>query len=260
MIHRGLISIFFIVSLGATSVRAQEATSADNGANTANNPLTPEVTLNLQDYFVPTMSGIRGSSNQFLLRGLVPEKIGGVPQLLRFTVPVATAPPLPTGSETAVGDVTLTDFFVLPGKVTFAGGPLLVLPSGTALSQGRWQTGAAGAAVAPQSWGVLGALAIYQHSFAAALGHDDVSLLTFQPIVTYNLAQGFYIRSSGIWTFDLVHNLSYVPIGLGLGQVVQFGKTTMNYFIEPQYSVAREGTGAPRWQIFGGVNFQFAMH
>ncbi len=245
-----------ICLVGMTSLRAQDAgESADNAAN---NPLTPEVTLNLQDYFVPTISGIRGASNQFLLRGLVPEKIGGLPQLIRYTVPIATAPPLPTGSETALGDVTLTDFFVLPGKITFAGGPLLVLPSGTALSTGRWQTGAAGAAVAPQSWGLLAALAIYQHSFAGALGHDDVSLLTFQPIVTYNLTKGFYVRSSGVWTFDLIHNVSYLPVGLGMGQVVQLGKTTINYFIEPQYSAAREGTGAPKWQIYGGVNFQFA--
>lgn len=256
---RILTSLFFIL-IFLTSGFAQEAPASGDHVNSANNPLTPEVTLNLQDYFVPSLSGLPGNSNQFLLRGLLPINVGGLPQLVRFTVPVATAPFGPTGSETSVGDVTFTDFFVLPGKVTFAGGPVLVMPSKTALSLDRWQAGAAGVAVTPQSWGLLGGLVIYQHSFADALGHDDVSQLTFQPVVTYNLPQHFYLRSSGIWTFDLVHHVSYVPIGLGLGQVVQFGKTTMNYFIEPQYSVARNGTGAPVWQIFGGINFQFATH
>src|SRR6202035_1924936 len=91
---------------------------------------TPEVTINLQDYFVHSALGVPGGSNQIPLRGLVPVGMfGGIGQLARFTVPIATTPALPTGRETAVGDVTLTDFCVLPGKITFAGGPVLVLPS-----------------------------------------------------------------------------------------------------------------------------------
>lgn len=104
--------------------------------------------------------------------------------------------------------------------------------------------GAAGLVVAPQSWGLLAALVIYQHSFAAAFGRDEVSLLTFQPIVTYNLQQGFYLRSSGIWTFDLVHAVPFIPLGFGIGKVVKFGdKITMNAFVEPQYSIAKSGVG-----------------
>jgi hypothetical protein len=247
------IIIFTILAGAAGNAGAQESSG---NVNAANNPLTPEVTLNFQDYFVPTISGIPGTSNQFLVRGLVPLNVGA-PQLIRYTVPVATAPPI-NGGETAIGDVTFTDFFLLPGKIMFAGGPLLVLPSKTALSLDRWQAGSAGAVIAPQPWGLLGSLVIYQHSFAESFGDPDVSTLTFQPIVTYNLPQGFYVRSSGIWTFDFIHDVSYVPVGLGLGQVVQFGKTTVNYFVEPQYSVARAGVGAPIWQIFGGLNFQFA--
>ena len=34
---------------------------------------------------------------------------------------------------------------------------------------------------------------------------------------------------------------------------------TMNAFIEPQYTVWHAGPGAPRWQIFAGVNFQFPV-
>jgi hypothetical protein len=80
------------------------------------------------------------------------------------------------------------------------------------------------------------------------------------PIVTHNLPQGFYLRSSGIWTFDLVHAVSFIPLGFAIGKVVKCGdKITMNAFVEPQYSIAKTGIGAPRWQIFGGVNFQFAM-
>jgi hypothetical protein len=70
--------------------------------------------------------------------------------------------------------------------------------------------------------------------------------------VTHNLPQGFYLRSSGIWTFDLVHAVSFIPLGFAIGKVVKCGdKITMNAFVEPQYSIAKTGIGAPRWQIFG---------
>ena len=52
---------------------------------------------------------------------------------------------------------------------------------------GRWQAGAAGAAVSVQSWGLAGALVTYQHSFADDFGREPTSLLTAQPIVFYNV-------------------------------------------------------------------------
>lgn len=35
---------------------------------------------------------------------------------------------------------------------------------------------------------------------------------------------------------------------------------TINFYMEPQYSVWRSGLGAPGWQLFTGVNFQFPVH
>jgi hypothetical protein len=64
--------------------------------------------------------------------------------------------------------------------------------------------------------------------------------------VTYNLPQGFYLRSARIWTFDLVHAVSFITLGFGLGEVVKFGdKITMNAIVEPQYSIAKSAVGAP---------------
>jgi hypothetical protein len=33
----------------------------------------------------------------------------------------------------------------------------------------------------------------------------------------------------------------------------------LNAFIEPRYTVWNDRPGAPRWQIFAGVNFQFPI-
>lgn len=238
------------------------AANAEDGQNDANNPLTPKITFNLQDYYIPSMYGAPGfDANQFLLRGLIPSDIGGAPQLFRFTLPIATAPTFPEGSTTGLGDLTLMDLFMFPGKkVSFGVGPMLVAPTASSdwLGAGKWQVGAAGVAVAPQSWGLLGALATYQTSFAGDSDREDVSLLTAQPIVFYNLPNAFYLRSSATWNFDIEDGTYYIPFGLGLGKIFALNKgTTMNAYVEPQYTAFHHGDGAPRWQIFGGVNFQF---
>ncbi|MGV1793685.1 hypothetical protein [Rhizobium sp. A37_96] len=233
----------------------------------ANNPLTPKISVNFQDYYVPSFVNTPGDpqANQFLIRGLIPSDMWGLPQLFRFTLPIATSPDVPTGYVTGLGDLTLTDLFVLPkkGDVTFAAGPVFVIPTATdeQLGSGKWQIGGSGVVVAPQSWGLVGAFATYQTSFAGVSDRDDVSLLTFQPIVNINLTDGFYLRSTATWNFNLESGNSYIPVGLGIGKVFQLDKgITMNAFIEPQYTVWHDGPGAPRWQIFAGLNFQFPIH
>ncbi|WP_371742561.1 hypothetical protein [Ensifer sp. ENS09] len=137
-----------------------------------------------------------------------------------------------------------------------------MLPTATddSLGSGKWQVGAAGVVVAPQDWGLLAGLVTYQTSFAGADDREDVNLLTFQPIVNVNLSQGWYLRSSAIWNFDLDNENNYIPVGLGLGKVFELEKgITMNAFIEPQYTVWHNDQGAPRRQIFAGVNFQLPI-
>ncbi|TXI11963.1 MAG: hypothetical protein E6Q76_01755 [Rhizobium sp.] len=251
----------------AFALLAQGALAQEhNDVNEANNPLTPKITINLQDYYVPSFIDVPGNpkANQFLLRGLLPSDLGGLPQLFRFTLPIATSRDVPTGYVTGLGDLTLMDLFVLPkkGDMTFAGGPLFVLPTATdtSLGNGKWQAGAAGVVVAPQDWGLLAGLVTYQTSFAGKEDREDVNLLTFQPIANFNLKDGWYLRSSATWNFNLENGSSYIPVGFGAGKVVPLQNgATMNAFIEPQYTVWHDGPGAPRWQIFAGLNFQFPI-
>lgn len=257
------IAVWMMLSGAATSAAAQE----HQDVNDANNPLTPKITFNLQDYYVPSFVDAPGHphANQFLLRGLIPSDMFGVPQLFRFTLPVATSPDVPKGYVTGLGDLTLMDIFILPkqGDVTFGAGPLIVAPTATdeTLGSGKWQVGGAGIVVAPEDWGLLAGLVTYQTSFAGQQDRDDVSLLTAQPIINVNLKDGWYLRSSATWNFNLQNGASYIPVGLGVGKVFQLDKgVTMNAFVEPQYTVWNDGPGAPRWQIFAGVNFQFPVH
>ncbi|NKK75450.1 hypothetical protein GFM13_35230 [Rhizobium leguminosarum bv. viciae] len=265
MAYRSTIVTSIALALAcATAAVAQEV--HHDTVNEANNPLTPKITINLQDYYIPTFNDVPGDphANQFLLRGLIPSDLFGAPQLFRFTLPLATSPDPSGGYVTGLGDLTLMDLFVMPkiGDLTLAAGPILVLPTATddALGAGKWQVGGAGVAIAPQSWGIVGGLVTYQTSFAGSDDREDVSLLTAQPIVNINLDDGVYLRSSAIWNFDLHDGDWYIPVGLGIGKVFALENgTTINAFIEPQYTVFKDGPGSPRWQIFAGVNFQFPL-
>lgn len=73
-----------------------------------------------------------------LLRGTVPHKLFGLPQIVRCTMPVATTPNVqPDGTKTGLGDLNLFNLFLLKGLGMELGiGPQLTIPTAT-----RDQTG-----------------------------------------------------------------------------------------------------------------------
>jgi hypothetical protein len=98
-----------LLALGLT-VRAAAQSSGE--VNEANNPLTPKITVNLQDQYVGSYYGLGDSdSNSFLVRGVLPPKLFGWPQILRATLPIVTSPE--PRSTTGLGDINLFNLFLL---------------------------------------------------------------------------------------------------------------------------------------------------
>jgi hypothetical protein len=251
------------VQSGAASLPDAESVSNDD-ANAANNPLTPKATVYIQNYFIPDITDADGrSANQALLRGVMPSDAFGLPQLLRFKLSAETVPVFPTGSDSGLGDLTLYDLFLLPYKPVNIGiGPLLVAPTATQenTGDGKWQAGLAAIVALTNSTGLLSGLVTYQHSFAGDDSRPPVEVVTAQPIITRNIGAGFYLRSSGIWSFNLEDQTKVIPVGLGLGRIWTFGQgNTINAYVEPQYSVLHSGAGVAIWQVYAGVNVQFAL-
>lgn len=157
-----------------------------------------------------------------------------------------------------IGDLTVFDMAIFHVDTAKIGiGPLMVAPTASdpALGYGKWQIGAQSVLSAPHKWGLTSGLASYQQSFDGAL-----RTLVVQPIVFYNLESGFYLRSTGISSFNFGRTENaVVPVGLGLGHVSLLPNgTVVNLFVEPQYSVVQSGTGVPSFQIFAGLVFQFS--
>jgi hypothetical protein len=236
-------------------------TSADD-ANKSNNPLNLAASFNVQNYFAPSLFGANAHTNDFLLRPTIPVGPNGlipVPQIFRLTAPISTRPAPGGGYNTGLGDINLFDIFLLSqGETQMGVGPLVTMPSATdpSLGTGKWQAGLAAVAVNANKARLLGALVQWQHSFAGQSSRPTVQSLTAEPFGIFNLPGGWYIRSTGIWTFDLQHGSYYIPVGLGGGKAWKSGSTIYNAFIEPQYSVAHSGN-VPKWQIFAGLNMTF---
>ncbi len=225
--------------------------------NVANNPLTDIPAIQVQNYLQPVLNGQPGSGfDQPFVRGILPHDALGWRQLMRASMAAGTTAWGPAGSENGLGDLTIFDVPLIDvANARMGVGPLAILPTATspALGERKWQFGAQGVVSAPYEWGLLAALAAYQQAF-----DGSARSLTVQPFIFYNLAEGFYVRSSDITTVDLSRQTAVLPVGLGLGRVVRLGNgNVLNMYLEPQYSVVQSGIGQPSFQVFAGFNIQF---
>lgn len=253
--------IYFFLSL--VSITAYAATDT-NDMNKANNPLTPMLGANLQNYFTSSIFGTDKTSNTFLLRGTLPHKAGGLPQIMRVTMPYATVPDPEGGNAQGIGDFNIFDIFLFKPKngFEFGVGPYFVFPTAAkeATGAGKWQAGASGMIIKPDPWGVYGALLTYQHDFAGPSDRPTQNITTFQPFVNINLPRGIYARSTAVWNFNLENGDYYIPVGAGLGKVWKLKNgVILNLFAEPQWTVFHEGDAQPNFQAFVGFNTQFPL-
>ncbi|MEO9778789.1 MAG: hypothetical protein ABJH07_06615 [Sedimentitalea sp.] len=235
----------------------------ENAAAQANNPLANTTALNFQNLYTGELTGSDRDANQFFLRYAKPFSAFGGNWLMRATLPVNTFPDAGGGDTTGIGDFNVFAAYLFDTgnpAISFGIGPQLTMPTATddMLGTEKWSAGFANvlfnAANPKFQWGYL---LTWQASFAGNDDRTDVNAGAFQPFAFYQLGQGWYLRSAGIWTYDFKTDSYSVPIGLGLGKVMQTDLATVNAFIEPQYSIATKGDGQPEWGIFAGLNFQF---
>lgn len=242
---------------------AVPASAQDEAAAQANNPLANTTALNFQTLYSGELTGIDRDANQFFIRYAQPFSAFGGRWLMRATLPVNTFPKASGGDVTGIGDFNAFAAYLLDigdPAVSFGFGPQLTAPTASKeeVGSGKWSIGFANvlfnAANPKFQWGYL---LTWQTSFAGDDDRADVNVGALQPFGFYQLGKGWYLRSAGIWTYDFETDARSIPIGLGAGKVTRIGRAVANAFLEPQYSVATHGDGQPRWNVFGGINFQF---
>jgi hypothetical protein len=184
--------------------------------------------------------------------------------LMRASLPINSFPTKEDGDwETGLGDFNIFAAWLIPSKnpaISFGVGPQLTAPTATddTLGSEKWSAGIANVLFDGRSKKFqYGYLLTWQHSFAGESERADVNFGAFQPFGMLQLGAGNYLRSTGIWAYNIETDSYSVPIGLGYGKVFKKGDIVYNAFVEPQYSVAVDGDGQPDWQVFLGFNMQF---
>ena len=240
-------------------ITGHEVSAADIGK--ANNPLADMNALDFQNYYVPSMYGVPNvNSNTMDLRGVI---VSGR-QIIRATLPFQSTPVGQEQNKSGLGDFSVFDAIVLTPKTSetqFAVGPLLTAPTATntALGQGKWQLGAAAVAIHPLAAGsIVGALVTWQHSVAGDQDRPTAHASTLQPLAIFSIGGGYYYASRATMVFDFYNDRYLVPIGTGVGKVFKVGHTVMNAWVEPQFTVYHKGQGLPSFQLFMGINLQWA--
>ena len=260
------ISLSLITTASAQDAPAAAAPAFASGISAAqmakaNNPLADMNALNFQNSWTAAIRGVPDDfSNTLNLR---PVMVAGR-HIVRATIPLATVPLGDGPYASGLGDINVFDAIKLSGEgasTDFAVGPLIVFPSATddALGQGKWQAGGATVVIHPIAGGsVVGALVTYQTDFAGDTNRADTIILAAQSIVTLSMGGGYYFRSSGVSVFDLENNRALIPFGVGMGRVFAAAGAIANTFVEPQFSVYSKGDGQPAFQLFAGLNLQWA--
>jgi hypothetical protein len=149
-------------------------------------------------------------------------------------------------SLSGLGDISYTGFISpsQPGKVIWGVGPSFLFPSATEdrWASDKWSAGAGAVVLTmPGSW-VLGVLVQNVWSFAGDDDAESVNLMTFQPIINYNLNKGWYLTSVPVITANWTASSSNrwtVPIGGGFGRIIKWGSQPMDLSMQAFYNVEK---------------------
>jgi hypothetical protein len=197
-------------------------------------PLAYLTQIQIKDIYTPARYGTDAQPNTVQIRSIFsirPFWFIPFEQIIRPTIKVDTAPDGKGGSTTtAYNDMQLLDLFVIPWpnsretRFRWGFGSYFIFPTSSSnlLGQGAWQMGPA---LGFSYRGIprlnLAGLMQQATSFAYTSSHSiPVTSITFQPIITYQLGNGWAARSNdATWTYNLRHNTATtMPLSAGLGK------------------------------------------
>jgi hypothetical protein len=226
----------------------------------ANSPLSDVFQIRVQDAFIPAFRDLPGRSNSVSLGIVMPlpkYRLIPLPQLSLLTIPAAVTLP---GGSTGFGDLRFVDIAVFDAghKILVGAGPSFVFPSASepTTGQGKWQAGPAVAVgFAPANW-LIGVLAQNPISFAGKSDRADTNALFLQPFLTYQLGQGWFLRSQPQMAIDWKSGIKVLPIDLGAGRTFRIGQQNVSLFVEPFWNVSQD-RATPQYGVTFGASLLY---
>jgi hypothetical protein len=264
----------FLALLGQAPVQAQQSTEALAAA--AQNPVAAMSSLPFQNnsYFGAGPNHDQ-SANVLSIQPVLPFTVGDWNIISRTIAPLISLPSITAGLEDittaapsssdpfGLGDINQTFYFspAAPSAFIWGLGPSFNFPTATNrnLGSGKFSIGpGAVGLVMPKPW-VVGLLARQLFSVAGSPGRADVNQTLLQPLVNYNMADGWYLVSSPIITTNWNANSSdrwNVPLGGGIGKIFRVGGKPLNASFQA-FDYVVHPTAGPRWTVRFQLQFLF---
>jgi hypothetical protein len=225
------------------------ASYADEGdlAKASQNPVGNMISLPLQNNTSFGIGPDDAVSNVLNIQPVYPMALGASWNVInRAIVPVIYREEVVpgTGSAFGLGDTSYTGFISpsKPGKLIWGVGPSFLLPTATEdrWASDKWSVGAGVVLLAmPGNW-VVGVLASNVWSVAGDSDATDVNYMTLQPIINYNLSNGWYLTSVPVitanWEADS-NNVWTIPLGGGFGKITKWGRQPVDLSIQAFYNI-----------------------
>jgi hypothetical protein len=259
--------MYFVLISAAIGLSAARADDGNSTALTqpelvkqANAPISSILQVRLQDTYVPEFTGLSGQGNTFSIAVTMPlpkYRLLPIPQLTLVTMPAAVSLP---GNSTGFGDVRLLDIAVFNAgpNVIWGIGPTFIFPTSSQpeTGQGKWQVGPAAAiAFTPEKW-LLGVLVQNPISFAGDKDRKDTNAMFLQPFLTYQLSNGWFVRSQPQLFFNWKTGKQTLPLDFGVGRVFKIGRQNVNCFVEPFWNTSHDGP-SPKYGITFGLTLLY---
>jgi hypothetical protein len=268
--HASLLSILILSLLVSLAAGMRGAQAEDGGPATpvaqsnltfqASAPLSSIMQVRLRDVYTPQFMDLRGWGNVFAIDVTMPlpaYRLLPFRHLSLLTIPAAVTTP---SGLTGFGDLRVVDIALLHegDKFLWGLGPVLVFPTATdqRTGQEKWQAGpAAAGAFVSKRW-LVGVLALNPISFAGNVERSTVNYMLLQPFVTYQLGQGWFVRSQPQMYFDWKTGNNILPLDLGVGRAFKIGRQDVSCFVQPFWNFA-SGGHPPRYGFTAGFSLLY---
>lgn len=242
-------------------VLAQDGSDAADLAQAAQNPIADMISLPLQNNTNFDTGPLDKTQNILNIQPVIPFEVSTDWNLItRTIVPVLSQPAFtPEQSrKDGIGDVQFSAF-LSPKAATdgwvWGAGMVAQLDTATddRLGQGAWGVGPTAVALHLGKTWVYGALINNVWSVNTDAGRPDVNQMLIQPFVNYNFPNkpGRYLTFAPIITANWEAESGQewtIPLGLGLGQIMKWGKQPVNLQVSGYYNIERPDD-ASRWQL-----------
>ncbi len=248
------------IHLVPLSASAQEGDAAGL-AKAAQNPIADMISVPFQNN-TNFKTGPREETQNILnIQPVYPINLNTDWNLITRTImPVISQPAFTQAQDrvNGIGDVQFSAFFSPKQPVNgwvWGAGVIVQLNTATddRLGQGAWGLGPTAVALHLGKTWVYGALINNVWSVEKDDGRKDVNQMLLQPFVNYNFPEhpGRYLSFAPVITADWEADSGQrwtVPLGLGIGQIMRFGKQPVNLQAAAYYNVERPDNGA-LWQL-----------